>query len=62
MPMLMNDDNLQLKYWVKTTQGTFGPYGSRNLAESASLSVPRSANEIPEIVERTVDGKQMLLG
>jgi len=60
--MLLTDRTLALKYWVKTTQGTFGPYGSKTLAEGASLSVPRAAGEIPEIIERTNDGKQILLG
>lgn len=59
--LLMNDSNT-LKYWVQTSQGLFGPYGSRNLAESASLAVPRMLNEVPQILERTDEGKQLLLG
>jgi len=60
--MLLMNDTTTLKYWVKTSQGMFGPYGSKNLAESASLSVPRALNEVPEILDRTDEGKQLLLG
>jgi len=59
---MLNDQMNMLKYWVQTSQGMFGPYGSKNLAESASLSVPRALNEVPQILERTDEGKQLLLG
>ena len=60
--MLLANDTLQLKFWVQTSQGTFGPYETRSLAESASLTVPRMLYEVPQILERTADGKQLLLG
>ncbi len=60
--MLLADEKTQLKFWIKTSQGTFGPYETRSLAESASLTVPRMLNEVPQILERTADGKQLLLG
>jgi hypothetical protein len=60
--MLLNDTAPALKYWVQTSQGLFGPYGTRSLAESASHAVPRMLNEVPQVLERTDEGKQLLLG
>jgi hypothetical protein len=60
--MLVNDNNQEIKFWVKTTQGLFGPYGSKEQAVSSSLILPRALNEAPEILQRTVDGKEILFG
>jgi hypothetical protein len=60
--MLVNDNQNTTAWWIKTSQGTYGPFGSKTLAESTSLTVPRTTNEVPEIFERTTDGKQILLG
>lgn len=60
--MLLTDNALEMKYWIKTSQGTFGPYETLHQAQIASLSVPRALNEAPEIQHRTNDGKQMLFG
>lgn len=59
---LLADNQFQLKYWVQTSQGLFGPYGTREQAVSASVVVPRQVNEVAQILERTTDGKEMLFG
>jgi hypothetical protein len=59
---LLKDDQLQLKFWVITSKGKFGPYDSQFIAESASHSLPKNEGELPQIVPLTVSGQQVLFG
>jgi hypothetical protein len=62
--MLTNDNNSKIVFYVKSANGTFGPYATRNLAEMAIAmgKIPQTAGGQPIIVERTESGQDILFG
>lgn len=62
--MLVNSTPERTVVFVKSSKGTFGPYPSRMFAEQMVMSgqIPKEPNELPQIVERLEDGREVLLG
>lgn len=49
-------------FYVVTSKGRFGPYQTRSLAEAASFTVPKNETEVPQVEQKTQDGKDILFG
>lgn len=62
--MLTDSTPTKTSIFVKSSKGTFGPYPSRMFAEQMVMNgqIPKNPNELPQIVERYEDGKELLLG
>lgn len=55
-------DPTQIQYYIKTPNGTLGPYSSRTAAEIA-LTMQSLSDQAQCIIEsKTADGKSILLG
>lgn len=62
--MLLNSNNNNTVFYVKSTKGFFGPYPSQAFAEQMVVSgqIPAAINELPKIIEQLTDGREVLFG